>query len=334
MSQFSKQRYKLIGLGGTFDHFHKGHEFFLTYASENAFTLLIGITIPQMIFSKSYPNSIQPYSARVKQVKDFCQSKGIPHLIIPLDNAYGPTLDSESKVKALCVTQETEAGAEKINAIRHAAGLRPLPVFIANMVLDENGQEIHADRIRAGVINRQGNVYQNILNTTLNLSEQQKDELKPALGKLLLKPDPTELAKKLTSQPRGLPICVVGDHCLEFFVSNNLKYDLGIFDGKEQRQTVDSSRLATITPDATVTNPAGTIDQQASSTLQTIVNQLLQKSSATKHVFVEGEEDLLTAALILLLPLQSKIYYGQPKQGMVEVLINEQVKEKIRLLLS
>jgi uncharacterized protein (UPF0218 family) len=46
-------------------------------------------------------------------------------------------------------------------------------------------------------------------------------------------------------------------------------------------------------------------------------------------VLIRGEEDLVTAVLLLLLPLQSLIYYGQPGEGMVEVVVSEELKEKI-----
>jgi pantetheine-phosphate adenylyltransferase len=320
-------------MGGTFDHFHAGHEFFLTFASEIGFKLLIGISTNKMVQAKSYLSTVQPYAARVKQVKDFCDQRGIQYQIIPLDNPYGPTLDRESKVKALCVTKETERGADKINQIRAAGQLRPLPVFVANMIYDESGQELHADRIRAGQVNRTGQVYRQLFNTTLELTDIQKSALQPPLGRVLQSEQLNNLAQRLASQPSELPICVVGDHSLNYFVTNQLKYQLGVFDGLEQRQPTSSG--STNLPDSvsTVANPAGSITQDSVDALVKLLSKLNQSKTPT-HLKVEGEEDLLTAALILLLPLHSLVYYGQPNQGMVEVLVTEQVKEKVFGILS
>lgn len=332
MSQFSKTRYPLVGLGGTFDHFHAGHEFFLTYAAEIGFKLLIGVSTPKMVQAKSYASTIQPYAARVKQVKEFCDRKKIQYQIIPLDNPYGPTLDRESKVRALCVTKETEVGAEKINQIRAAGGLRPLPVFVANMIYDQNGQELHADRIRAGQVNRTGQVYQQLLTNTIVLNESQKQALHPPLGRLLQAEQLKNLAQRLASHPTELPICVVGDHSLNYFITNQLRYQLGIFDELEQRQAATSSLAAKIEVTATVSNSAGTINQLATQKVSQLLTTISKQKNAL-NLKVNGEEDLLTAALILLLPLHSLVYYGQPSQGMVEVLVNEQVKEKVRQIL-
>lgn len=325
MSQFSKTRHKLVGMGGTFDHFHAGHKFFLTYASEVGFKLLIGVTTAKMIGKKRYPATIQPYGTRVRQVKEYCQQQGIQCEVFPLDNPYGPTIERETRVKALCVTKETVSGAEKINTIRAASGARPLPVYVANMILDENGAELHADRIRAGNVNRAGKVYANVLAKTLTLNDEQKSELAKPLGPILTVNDLPAIKNKLNGQSLELPICVVGDYSLAFFIENQLKYDLGIFDGKQQRQVVSSALLEQLTIDIEVANPAGNITSESSEALQKVLSQPLSRTA----MFVHGEEDVLTAALILLLPLHARVYYGQPGRGMVEVLVTEQIKERI-----
>lgn len=330
MSQFSKTRHKLIGMGGTFDHFHAGHAFFITYASEVGFKLLIGVTTAKMIGKKAFAATIQPYGTRVRQVKEYCQKQGIQCEVFPLDDPYGPTIERDTHVKALCVTKETVAGAEKINHIRAASGARPLPVYVANMVSDENGAELHADQIRAGKVNRAGKVYANVLAHTLTLTDEQKSELAKPLGPVLTIDDLSAIKNKLNGQSPELPICVVGDHSLEFFIQHQLKYDLGIFDGKQQRQVVGSALLEKLTVNLEVTNPAGSITADSTTALQNVFSRGLNKTA----MFVHGEEDLLTAALILLLPLHSRVYYGQPGKGMVEVLVTEQIKEQVYSVLS
>jgi hypothetical protein len=52
-------------------------------------------------------------------------------------------------------------------------------------------------------------------------------------------------------------------------------------------------------------------------------------------VLIEGEEDLVAAALVFALPLESVMYYGQPGEGMVKVRVSEELKERLlKLFLS
>lgn len=325
MTQFAKKRYSVVGLGGTFDHFHDGHRFFLKYASELGFNLLIGITTKKMHHRKKFGNTIEPYSVRAKAVANYCKELKIPHTIIKLEDEFGPTVDKETKIRALCVTKETEAGAEKINTIREAATLRALPVFVANMVFDETGKEIHSDRIRGGEVSRDGKVYAQVLKETLTLSEVQKRKLTDPLGKVFEAPKPDLLHKKLDKHAKNLPICVVGDESLNFFMKHSLPFNLGLFDGHTNRYDISEvSKQLQDKEIEMIANPAGTISKEASSKLSSL--NLREKYSFLK---VEGEEDLLTAALTLLLPLNSVIYYGQPNQGLVEVTVTEELKNMI-----
>ena len=68
-------------------------------------------------------------------------------------------------------------------------------------------------------------------------------------------------------------------------------------------------------------NPAGVITTQLVEALQQATSKNL------KILAVDGEEDLAAVALVLLLPLESHIYYGQPDIGIVEVVITEQLKQ-------
>jgi pantetheine-phosphate adenylyltransferase len=329
MTQFAKQRYFVVGLGGTFDHFHDGHMFFLKYAAELGQRLLIGLTTKKMLYGKKYANIIQPYSVREKAILEFCRENNIPCTVTKLDDQFGPTINKDTKIKALCVTKETEIGAEKINAIREAATLRPLPVFVANMILDESGQEIHADRIRAGKVSRTGKVYAQVLQETLSVTEAQKKQLAEPLGKVFTDPKPDLLHKKLDKHARNLPICVVGDESLHFFMKHSLPFNLGLFDGHTNRYDISEvSKQLQDKKIEIISNPAGTISKEASLKLSSL--DLQEKYSFLK---VDGEEDLLTAALILLLPLNSLIYYGQPNQGLVEVTVTEELKNKILTIL-
>jgi len=117
---------------------------------------------------------------------------------------------------------------------------------------------------------------------------------------------------------------VVGDSTLEQFVLHNWKYNLGIFDGKRERVVVNSEILNKLKIDQRVSSAPGEISEE----LSTILKKWVEIDDF-KHIFVEGEEDLAAVALILLLPLGSHIYYGQPNQGIIEMIVTESLKHNV-----
>lgn len=310
----ARKRHQLIGLGGTFDHFHKGHEYFIDYASKLSEKLVIGITDQKLSQSKQYPELIQTFRHRLLDVKHFCEKNGINAELVQLTDPYGPTIDRETRIQALCVTEETVAGGEKINQIREASHARPLQLYVAKMIVDEQGRELHSDRIRGGEVNREGVVYLSHFTQDLRLTDEQKQLLRKPLGQIVDKP---------TENWRTVQNLVVGDSTLERFISYKWQFDLAVYDKQQQRETVVSPEIGQLQPDLTTGNQAGSISLRLVKDLQTALKKRL------KYLLVTGEEDLATAALILMTPLETRIYYGQPHQGMVEVIVTEPLKEKI-----
>ena len=51
-------------------------------------------------------------------------------------------------------------------------------------------------------------------------------------------------------------------------------------------------------------------------------------------LMVTGEEDLSVLPLVVVLPLNSQLYYGQPGSGMVKLIIDEGIKERAHKYLS
>lgn len=306
------KRYSVIGLGGTFDHFHDGHKHFLRYAADLGETVLVGITKARLSHHKPFADAIENYRERHQEVANFCGQEKIPVKIVPLTDEYGPTLDG-STVRALCVTPETSAGADKINTVREKLGMRPLPVFISNYALAENGQPIHSAFIREGIMNREGKIYADVLKGDLELTPKQRSFFSQPQGPVV---------ETIYDDP--LFTAVVGDKCLESFVKNGWDYDLGVFDQKTQRETYSSELLAGLRPGLKVANPAGVLTAELSQSLQKCLAQHVQ------HLQVDGEEDLATLALVLLLPLRASIYYGQKDQGMIHLEITEDLKEAFR----
>jgi pantetheine-phosphate adenylyltransferase len=313
------KRQRLIAMGGTFDHFHKGHQEFILYAASQAQELLIGVTSKKFTHHKSFPHTIQSFKIRIKAVLNFCKENNIKHQIIPLDDPYGPTIDKENRrIDSLCVTQETLSGGEKINEIRLASTMREIDVFVAPLIKDELGKVIHAENIRAGDVNKQGVVYLNHFQKDFKINEKQRAFFGKPLGPIV-------------TQPKGSKksiVCVVGDFALNHFLEKGWPVNVSVFDGKSSRKPYSSKLIDDLKIDVRVNNPAGSITQDLLSKIKNI------KTKKKFNIFVEGEEDLVSVALILTLPLYSLIYYGQPNEGMVLLTVTEDLKEKVFKILT
>lgn len=307
MPRTSKQH---IGLGGTFDHFHAGHESFIQFAAGIHSHLKIGVTKPQMTRHKPAPDLIEPFSTRIKAVSRFCQKIGVKAELLPLEDLYGPTLESKD-IFGLAVTENTISGAKKINELRLAMNLRPLEVFVCPLKMCSDGSLLSSSRIRTGQVSRQGEVHASFFDQDIKLTANGLHTLKNIQGKLVDTP----------VKPRANQLVIlVGDETLKTFEDQKLSFDLAIIDGKTRRDQVIHNLLSE--EPLKTSNPAGSITQQAVQTLQTAQAQKF------RYVLVDGEEDLLVVSLVMITPLETLIYYGQPDQGLVELRVNEQIKQK------
>lgn len=304
------KKQRTIGLGGTFDHFHAGHEQFLKFAAQLGTKLVIGVAQPQLTKSKLHSELIQSPPVRKKAVHKFCQQENILAEITDLNDVFGPTLE-RSNIYGLCVTRNTLGGAEKINQVRQKMGLKQLEIFECPLFKDESGQILSSSRIRVGEVNRQGQVYQLLFKLDQKLTAKQRHYFTLPQGNLI---------EEISPHAPGLKV-VVGDTSLEKFMKRHWAYDLGVFDGRVMRHEYHSPLLDKIETPPKSANPPGLITAQLA---QDLVSSLINK---TKHLFVTGEEDLAAVALMLLLPLGSRIYYGQPKDGLVEMIVTEQKKD-------
>lgn len=316
-SMMSSASYRVAGLGGTFDHFHKGHERFILFAARISERVQIGVTQQDLVLRKPLASLCQTYEVRVQAVAEFCEKHDILYEIVPLHDVYGPTLEG-SRIDVLCVTEETAPGGELINKARKERGLSELPIRICDYYLDELGRPLHSLGIRAGIVNKEGIVYKRILQNTVILNPYQREFFSKPQG----------IAKHEVVESSKEGVFVVGDATLEYFIRQNLPYQLGVYDKKRDRTAVSSAVINALRPDVVVENASGLISVELVEALQ----RTLQTKS--KHVLVRGEEDLAAVALVLLLPLHSLIYYGQPNRGMVEIRVTEEVKDKFYKVLS
>jgi pantetheine-phosphate adenylyltransferase len=151
------KQYSIVSVGGTFDHFHKGHKALLQKAFDIGEHVLIGITSKEMLSEKNKAEKIQSYAKRVKNIENFLKSNGLLQrsTIVKLRNSYGPAI-TRKEMDAIVVTEETRPTAEEINKIRKSNRLVPLAIISVPRVLAEDGIPISSSRIRAGMINKNG----------------------------------------------------------------------------------------------------------------------------------------------------------------------------------
>ena len=130
--------YNLIGLGGTFDHLHKGHKLLIKTALEFSNKIIIGLTIDTLLINKKYVSTIENYEIRKKKIIEFIED--ISDLkrveIIELKDSYGPPIN-EQKYEAIVVSQETYSNALQINKIREDNGFEPMTIIVIPLIKDK-----------------------------------------------------------------------------------------------------------------------------------------------------------------------------------------------------
>jgi len=152
-----KRKFRVVGVGGTFDELHKGHRVLLEKAFEVGDLVWIGLSTDEFARKLQKNHEISPYESRLNELKSFLVKKGLLSRakITPLEDPYGPAVTSR-EIEAIVVSSETEVGARKINLLRMKRGLPPLEVIVIDMVPAENHVPISTTRIRRGEIDREG----------------------------------------------------------------------------------------------------------------------------------------------------------------------------------
>ena len=151
------KRFRVVGVGGTFDEFHKGHRVLLLKAFEVGEHVLIGLCTDEFVARMKKPHPVASYNERLAELENFLKANGLMERakITPLNDAYGTTL-RKGCLEALVVSRETEPTARKINEERAKRGLEPLNIVVIDMVPAENHKPISTTRIRKGEIDREG----------------------------------------------------------------------------------------------------------------------------------------------------------------------------------
>lgn len=308
-------------IGGTFDHLHKGHEAMLFTAFATAEKVTIGITSSAMTQHKAYAHQIEAYGARSLAVKNFLSKNGfLPRAeIIILHDKYGSIL-SDPTIQAVIVSPATRESAEIIVAERRDNGLSNLDIIQVPFVMADDHFPISSERIRRGVINREGFSYLTYFTgrKSISVSDSVKSDLQKPFGTIYQNVDDA-LELPLADNP----VITVGDIVSTTFLQTSRKPDLAFIDLKTQRKEIDSSLIKPYITwiKTTINNPPGTINPEVA---KFFTEDLLSSQCIIR---VEGEEDLIALPAILLSPLGSYVVYGQSEVGIVVVEVTEETKK-------
>ncbi|WP_455464527.1 hypothetical protein [Candidatus Hodarchaeum mangrovi] len=147
-----KHKFKIIGLGGTFDRFHNGHKLMLDVAAYFGKEIHLGLTgNSYLIMRPKHLNKIiQNYQARCDTILDYFKKYKENILKITELSSLGmdQKLASESSLEALIVSQETLKGALLINKNRIANKKSCLKILVIPFVLRENGSNESSTKLR------------------------------------------------------------------------------------------------------------------------------------------------------------------------------------------
>ncbi|MFZ2024736.1 MAG: pantetheine-phosphate adenylyltransferase [Microgenomates group bacterium] len=317
--------------GGTFDHFHSGHVALLTEAFHIATHVTIGLTTDKYVSHYKYDeenisgvacascsSTIQSYGKRKQHLEAWLQTQGFAGrvTIVPIDDAYGPTVKKNTASQAMDVlvaSDDTNGGAIMINEKRKAVGLSVLPIHTIHMLLAEDTKPISATRIRNQEIDEKG---------TLVMPHAMRGELAEPFG-TVLKDGNTE---SIIRGDHEAIIISVGDKTTKRLVENGLVPTLVIIDMQVERQPyVWEKELWDKLPKKQQEFVSGPGYISAS-----VVDALAiwaKKPTPVKFV-IDGEEDLLVLPVICQAPTDAVVYYGQPGVGMVRVVVTEATKKR------
>ena len=159
--------------------------------------------------------------------------------------------------------------------------------------------------------------------------------LKPALqkpfGELFSEPGAARNAAEFIRRARPSFIAVVGDVTFENLHARSVSPDLVIVDGKTLR-TVSGIPVSIPKVAIHIRSPRGQITRELVLAVRKAVSENVGKK-IPQSIIVDGEEDLAVIPVILALPLGSMVLYGQPKKGIVGVVVDENAKKKASDLL-
>ena len=181
-------KFKLACLGGTFDHFHKGHQAFLEKGFEAAQKVVIGLTSERFTKKKILSEAILSFKKRKKELKAFLKQKRFLKRteIIKIEGPFTPRI-LDPEIECLVVSEKTKKNAKPLNQKRIENNLTPLEVMVVSIIVNKNGECISSEKIRLGKMDRNGEVFVNefFFEKTFVLPQELRHSLKEPLDELI-----------------------------------------------------------------------------------------------------------------------------------------------------
>ncbi len=141
---------KKVVVGGTFDSLHKGHRYFLEKAASLG-NVKIGLTSDEMAL-ETKGGGVESFEERSKHLLSFLTDVEIEKI----DDSVGFATNEDFDY--IVVSSETRTRAEKINQERELLGKGKIEIVEVDFILAEDGEPISSTRIRAGEIDKEGNL--------------------------------------------------------------------------------------------------------------------------------------------------------------------------------
>jgi pantetheine-phosphate adenylyltransferase len=141
---------KKVVVGGTFDSLHKGHRYFLEKAASLG-SVKIGLTSDEMAL-ETKGEGVESFEERSKHLLSFLADVEIEKI----DDSVG--FATKEDFDYIVVSSETRTRAEKINQERELFGKEKIEIVEVDFILAEDGEPISSTRIRAGEIDKEGNL--------------------------------------------------------------------------------------------------------------------------------------------------------------------------------
>jgi len=313
--------YHHVFVAGTFDGLHAGHQEFLARAFAEGEKVTIGLTSDAFVKKfkvQSIKCKVNSHEERRAQLVVWLEQQDFlaRATIIAIDDPDEPAA-SMPDLDALVVTSETRKRGERINELR--MGSTPLPLSSLTlieipMVEAQDGVPISSTRLRNGEIDADGR---------LVMPESLRAILAQPLGTVLKKID---IAASITRSLELVTI-TVGDIATKTLLDAGVIPNLAIIDGRVGREPF-SEVIDRLKPASSIKSGPGFISKEAVKAIESTHDTGNQAIKQHHVILIDGEEDLLLLPAVIHAPLGAIVYYGQPNEGLVEVVVTKEKKRE------
>ena len=145
-----------VGVGGTFNVIHAGHELLFETAFSIGDFVQVGLT-GDAFASRTKSVPVKPYQERHAQLTRFLSRYGKPFEIVEISDSMGTAVDS-GDLDAIVVSPETLDVAEEINERRKTKGMSSLEIHVISEVRADDRATISSSRIVKGEIDKDGHL--------------------------------------------------------------------------------------------------------------------------------------------------------------------------------